>query len=397
MSLEKLSPESMKKQLPRMQLKFIVPLIMPLNVLHQIQYLCKTISEVEWSGILFYTTEGSITNPETFKVILKTILPLDKGTKGYTEYALDERFLNFIEEDFEERCTWKVGHIHSHNSMAVFFSGTDMAELNDNAPSHNFYLTLIVNNAMDFMAKIAFTAQASRDIKQVPYQALNEEGNKYTIEKADFVVNTTKLFIYDCEIDSPLIKVETTEDFIQQVAKIMIPKPVVKPVANPVDTKKIEPFSKNNKKKQYQFEDWGKPLKKVVPFSQFADPNLFEDEDEFDISDEDPEYDLKMSAIYEFAKDIFDFTGTATTEDYLEDVLDLLAEFDMSPSEIASQVVLGYTKSFAKHFPEANAQDFVGTTHELLDLLEDEVATYPEIKLTIKTITKMIEKFITNG
>ena len=371
---------------------------MPLNVLHQIQYLCKTISEVEWSGVLFYTTEGSISKPETFKITLKTILPLDKGTKAYTEYNLDDRFLDFIEEDFEERCTWKVGHIHSHNSMGVFFSGTDMAELNDNAPSHNFYLSLIVNNYMDFMAKVAFTAQASRDIKQVPYQALDEEGNKYTIEKADFVVNTTKLFIYDCVIDAPLTRVETTEDFIKQVAKIMIPKPVVKPVYTPKVAQSpkqvFPPVKKEFYKKQVdkQFEDWEAPMRKV-PFSHFADPELFDQiEDE-----EDPEYDLRMITIYEFAKGIFDFTGTVATEDMLEEVLEMIAEFDMSPSEIASQVMLGYGKTFAKHFPNANAQEFVGITHELLDLLEDEVATYPEIKPTIKTITKMIEKFITNG
>ena len=199
---------------------------MPTEVLHQIQYLCKNISEVEWSGALFYTTEGSIEKPGTFKITLKTILPLDKGSKAYTEYNLDERFLDFIEEDFEERCTWKLGHIHSHNSMGVFFSGTDMAELNDNAPAHNFYLSLIVNNAMDFMAKVAFIGEAKKNIKQVPYTAKNVQGQDYTIERQDFEVNTQKLFIFDCEIFSDLQELSVTEQFIAQVAKIMEPKPV---------------------------------------------------------------------------------------------------------------------------------------------------------------------------
>ena len=83
---------------------------MPLEVLQQIQYLCKNIPKVEWSGVLFYTTEGSIKKPEEFKITLKTILPLDMGSSAYTEYNLDERFLSFLEEDFDERCTWKVGH-----------------------------------------------------------------------------------------------------------------------------------------------------------------------------------------------------------------------------------------------------------------------------------------------
>ena len=100
MSLQNLSQESMKKQLSRVQLSSIIPVIMPLEVLHQIQYLCKSISKVEWSGALFYTTEGSIEKPKTFKITLKTILPLDMGTQAYTEYNLDERFMDFIEEDF---------------------------------------------------------------------------------------------------------------------------------------------------------------------------------------------------------------------------------------------------------------------------------------------------------
>ena len=90
---------------------------MPTEVFHQIQYLCKNIPKVEWSGALFYTTEGSIEKPGTFKITLKTILPLDMGSAAYTEYHLDDRFIDFIEEDFEERCTWKLGHIHSHNKL----------------------------------------------------------------------------------------------------------------------------------------------------------------------------------------------------------------------------------------------------------------------------------------
>ena len=374
---------------------------MPLNVLHQVQYLCKTIPEVEWSGVLFYTTEGSISKPETFKITLKTILPLDKGTKGYTEYNLDDRFLDFIEEDFEERCTWKVGHIHSHNSMPVFFSGTDMAELNDNAPSHNFYLSLIVNNYMDFMAKVAFTAVAKRDIKQVPYQALDEEGKLYTINKADFVVDNTKLFVYDCAIEAPLTKVETTEEFEKQVAKIMIPKPVAKPTFKPVVTKKPAPkfdskkqvFKKDPLKKQ--FEDWKSPVKKIA--NLFDEVDVFANVEQEDVEQEDEEYDLLSMSIDEFAKDLFDFTGTVTTEDVLEDVLDMLAELDLSPSEIASTVMTVYASTFNKHFPNANSVDFVSYTHETLDVLEDCVSIYPEIKLSIKTITTMIEKFMTNG
>jgi len=358
---------------------------MPIEVLHQIQYLCKLISKVEWSGALFYTTEGSIEKPETFKITLKTILPLDMGSQAYTEYNLDERFMDFIEEDFEERCTWKLGHIHSHNSMAVFFSGTDMAELNDNAPAHNFYLSLIVNNAMDFLAKVAFIGEAKKDIKDVPYTAKNVEGNNYIIERQDFQVNSQKLFIFDCQIYSDLQELSITEQFRDQVAKIMIPKPVKTFPRQEPWNKPQEPWKKpnlpahTNNQKSF-FDDWDSPYT----------PNK-------EAIDDLAEYDLKAQAIYNFAKELFNYSTQESDELVdIEEVLDLLAEYDLSPQEIAKSVITDYAKTFATHFPNASATDFVEYTHETLDLLEDIVMMYPEIKLTIKTITSMINNFISH-
>ena len=373
---------------------------MPLEVLHQIQYLCKLISKVEWSGALFYTTEGSIEKPGTFKITLKTILPLDMGTQAYTEYNLDERFMDFIEEDFEERCTWKLGHIHSHNSMAVFFSGTDMAELNDNAPAHNFYLSLIVNNAMDFLAKVAFIGEAKKDIKQVPYTAKNVQGQNYVIEKQDFEVNTQKLFIYDCDMITPLQEVIITKQFEAQVAKIMEPKPVkTYPTIPNLNAHTSNTANKGwSRQDQKELKAWNNSFKKEgkKPIKRW-----FDDWDIPDVSkeiDDLAEYDLKAQSIYNFAKDLFNYTGQEELdeEDDLEDMLDLLAEYNLTPEEIAKAVITDYAKTFAKHFPKASASDFVQYTHETLDLLEDVTAIYPEIKLTLRTITSMINKFIEN-
>jgi hypothetical protein len=364
---------------------------MPLEVLHQIQYLCRLISKVEWSGALFYTTEGSIEDPSTFKITLKTILPLDMGSQAYTEYNLDDRFMDFIEEDFEERCTWKLGHIHSHNSMAVFFSGTDMAELNDNAPAHNFYLSLIVNNAMDFMAKVAFIGEAKRDIKQVPYTAKNVQGQDYIIEKQDFEVNLQKLFIYDCEIDAPLIKAEVDAQFAEQVAKIMEPKPVKTFAKFSPDTQ--TQFGKGwARKEEKKDKFWDTPVKK--PFEDWDFPYLGKEEEDL------AEYDLRAQSIYNFAKALFGKASCLTAIEFeeadLEDVIDELIEYRFSYAEIAKHIIDNYAKTFAIHFPKASATDFVQYTHELVDLLEDLIMFYPQLKLTIKTITSMIDKFISH-
>jgi len=360
---------------------------MPIEVLHQIQYLCKLISKVEWSGALFYTTEGSIEKPETFKITLKTILPLDMGSQAYTEYNLDERFMDFVEEDFEERCTWKLGHIHSHNSMAVFFSGTDMAELNDNAPAHNFYLSLIVNNAMDFLAKVAFIGEAKKDIKQVPYTAKNVQGHDYIIEKQDFEVNNQKLFIFDCDIYSDLQELSVTEQFINQVAKIMEPKPV-KTFPRQVTTNQTKGWSRQD---QREIDAWNEGFKKTPTL--FDDWGIPTDKEIEDLA----EYDLKAQSIYNFAKALFSYTSSPLDEEEtVEDVLDVLAEYELTPQEVAKSVINDYAKTFAQHFPKASAADFVQYTHETVDLLEDISMLYPEIKLTIRTITSMIDKFISH-
>ena len=373
---------------------------MPIEVLHQIQYLCKLISKVEWSGALFYTTEGSIEKPETFKITLKTILPLDMGSSAYTEYNLDERFMDFIEEDFEERCTWKLGHIHSHNSMAVFFSGTDMAELNDNAPAHNFYLSLIVNNAMDFLAKVAFIGEAKKDIKQVPYTAKNVNGSDYIIERQDFEVNTQKLFLYDCQIFSDLQELSITEQFIEQVAKIMVPKPVK---TFPSQPQQQNQFGKGwSRKDDKEIKRWNNSFKTYSDSS--STPTLFDDwntpyipQENLDKNwyDDLVEYDLKAQSIYNFAKDLFSYTDENPEEVLdIEDALDILAEYELTPAELAKTVINDYPKTFAKHFPKATEAEFVQYTHETLDLLEDIVMLYPEIRLTLKTITSMINNFI---
>lgn len=355
---------------------------------HQIQYLCKNIPKVEWSGALFYTTEGEIEKPSSFKITLKTILPLDMGTAGYTEYTLDERFIDFIEEDFEERSQWKLGHIHSHNTMRVFFSGVDDAELNDNAPAHNFYLSLIVNNYMDFMAKVAFVGEAQQEIKKVPFIARNIFGDNYVIEHSDFKVDTKKLFIYNCDIISPKTEITIEEDFAKRVAKIMEPKP--KPVVTSLPTTgnwqripNTQNFKKDYQKKSFEnpfnvFDSWEKN------FSNKLITDLEED-------------DLYTKAVYNFCMALFNVTESLfTEEETLEDVIDILNDFNLSPSDIAKAVIDSYAVTFAKHFPEATSKEFVEITNNTIDLLEEIIIIYPEVALTRKTLISMINKFIEN-
>lgn len=100
----------------------------------------------------------------------------------------------------------------------VFFSGTDWSELEDNAPNHNYYLSLIVNNFMDFCAKVCFIAEAKNET--FTFEAKDEMGNKYIANSAEYSV-PPKLIVYDCDINGPKKNIEVEQNFTQNVKKII--------------------------------------------------------------------------------------------------------------------------------------------------------------------------------
>jgi len=82
-------------------------MVMPQKVLNQIKWLCKEIPKVEWSGILFYTIEGSIKDPKNLVVHLQDILPMKKGTATYTEYELDDSVVEYMMDNETMEKGWK--------------------------------------------------------------------------------------------------------------------------------------------------------------------------------------------------------------------------------------------------------------------------------------------------
>lgn len=211
---------STKKQLETVHLKDTnIEVIMPENVYNQINYLCNKIAKVEWSGILFYKVAGSIKNPESMVITLVDILPMNKGTQAYTEYSFGPEVVEYMmENEHLEDC--KMGHIHSHNTMGVFFSGTDMSELEDNSPNHNFYLSLIVNNFMEFCARVAFITSCEETI-QFPFYAKDEQGVKYLHSSEGFVAPNKKMIMHDCDIKSPSNSIFVEDAFKGKVNHII--------------------------------------------------------------------------------------------------------------------------------------------------------------------------------
>ena len=145
---------SSSKNLPMVRLESKAVLKITKEFNHFVNYLCKKINNIEWSGVLFFESEGEINTSEGVIITPIDIYPMDMGSSAYTEYDFSEEVFDYYEKH-PERFGMKYGHIHSHHSMGAFFSGTDSQELIDNCVNHSYYISVIVNNNEDIVAKIA--------------------------------------------------------------------------------------------------------------------------------------------------------------------------------------------------------------------------------------------------
>jgi hypothetical protein len=152
------------------------------KIRYRILALCLVHPNMEWSGVLFYSNAGDV-------ITLEDLLFMDSGSAGYTEYETDVAVVKYMMKiNFLEK-GWKMGHIHSHHNMAVFFSGTDMDEIYTNAPNHKEYLSVIVNNKFDIAGKLS-TAQ------DVEIKFFNKSGNDMGFTPSP----ATYYNITDCDI-----------------------------------------------------------------------------------------------------------------------------------------------------------------------------------------------------
>lgn len=116
--------------------------------LAEVSYLHKNVkANTEWSAILLYSNkQGSIDDANNWVISVDGCILMDIGNSSYTEYDMEagddfatDKWMDHLEAG------GKIGHLHTHHSMTTFFSGVDTQELHDNAPNHNYYLSLIVN------------------------------------------------------------------------------------------------------------------------------------------------------------------------------------------------------------------------------------------------------------
>ena len=204
-------------------MKETVKVIIPADLYAKIRQLCKTIHAVEWSGPLFYKVDGDLNDISNMTITCLDILPLDKGSSAYTEYTMDGDVLAYMLDELPTDIPFdqvKIGHCHSHNNMAVFFSGTDQSELHDNAPNHNVYLSLIVNNKGDYDCRLAYIGEAGTT---VTVECLNVDGTPITFSSG--TAKKEVLVWHDCEVIEEVTTEPVPKAYMDRITALDRSKP----------------------------------------------------------------------------------------------------------------------------------------------------------------------------
>lgn len=142
------------KKLDLVHKSTIYRMIIPEQVEKKIRLLCREIHNVEWSGILFYKVDGTFED-SNLVITCVDIFQMDEGNSTYTEYNMSPDVCNYICEHPElTKEGIYQGLIHSHNNMPTFLSGTDTNTLQSEGSDMSHFVSLIVNNAGKYTARI---------------------------------------------------------------------------------------------------------------------------------------------------------------------------------------------------------------------------------------------------
>ena len=202
-------------------------LVIPADVEKKIRHLCNRISQVEWSGTLFYTYSGSY-EEGNLEIKCVDIFPMDIGSQAYTEFDMSPDVIAYM-TDHPELLDCQMGLIHSHNNMATFFSGTDTTTLKEEGNDRNHFVSLIVNNEGTYTAAITrklkekrvinttFTYKTFDDVEKTGTRSVEEEREVIIYNMLDIIKEgeTVRPFL---EIDERLEAIKKNKDKAKEAA-----------------------------------------------------------------------------------------------------------------------------------------------------------------------------------
>lgn len=222
-----------KKSLSLIDRHSTYKLIIPDLVQRKIREWCYHFPTKEWSGTLFYTVEGSFED-NSLVITCKDIYVSDIGSATYTEFDHNADIVAY--QAMNDLLDCYTGLIHSHNQMATLFSGTDRNTLIEEGMDMPHFLSLIVNNAGIYTAKI--TRRVSLQTSKITYPTFGGES------KSEEVESTVNEYIeaFPLEID---IQEDTSikDEVTQRIKEIEAEKTAVRRTNFSSYTKEGDAFS----------------------------------------------------------------------------------------------------------------------------------------------------------
>lgn len=174
-------------------------LIIPDSVEHTIREWCRLSPNNEWSGTLFYITNGSFENND-IEFTAKDFYVSDIGTSGFTRYKVTPEICNYMMEHDLLDC--KTGLIHSHDTMSAFFSGTDSDTLKKEGLDSCHYLSLVVCNNGPYVARVTrHIKEAFEGVKKINYLTYDDTSIVSEDEVSIIERESVEYFNLDIEIE----------------------------------------------------------------------------------------------------------------------------------------------------------------------------------------------------
>ena len=275
--------------------------------------------------------------------------------------------------------------------MDSFFSGTDIKDLEINAPKNNIYLSLIVNNKEQMVAKMCFIANIGSF--QTVAKAFDENGHEYDVN----LDNDEKqyLIIYDCDIE--IKRANLRDDFIKAVDDIMV-EPVYSYGSN---------FTYGNNFNN----NYGSSVSTQSSYSKsYNSNNTFSNVPpvgkSFAVKQKPITYKKKESKkdyyitnnIPDFATNVLiTFADRTTFKDFL-DVIDYYSEYEIAPKVLQDTFFDNFQATYDEYFHNIKSdQGFKSVLEALLEEYEDYLTVKPSkynkyIEVLVDAVQKMINK-----
>lgn len=200
-------------------------LIVPTEVEEKIRYLIRKFPHTEWSGVLFYTHQGSF-EEDNLVIVCKDIFPMDLGTSGWTEFKMSEDVAAYMAENIE-LFDCETGLVHSHHQLGAYFSGQDMKMVQQEGNDTNCFVSLVVDTRGKYVAIVTRKVQTKSEVTVknlgTSYEFFGEgtKGITHSNTETTKVVDKEVIEYFDLdverhEVDNTLAYLDTRFDEIVQ-------------------------------------------------------------------------------------------------------------------------------------------------------------------------------------